>query len=138
VPVIRCEGFEPPLREFAALSVRDPRRVVPVKARLFDDAGREQTDDDLVYPPVIEIVFLGSDPAAIGPSIGMAEKAEGRPPREISSSGNQFFYRGSKWRFNLRPGDAHSAPGLYGVTIVSGNESWYVIEPACFGSFVIE
>ena len=51
--------------------------------------------------------------------------------------GNQFVYTGSHWQLNLKTKN-YSASGTYTVTIISGDEDEYTIDPTCEATFVIQ
>ena len=54
------------------------------------------------------------------------------------TDGNQFVFNDEdKWQFNLKIKN-YDAPGTYTITMVSGDDSEYVIDPTCEASFVIE
>ena len=49
---------------------------------------------------------------------------------------NQFEFNGSNWGFNLSTKNYFES-GNYTVTIVSGDNEVYVIDPTCTATFVI-
>lgn len=51
--------------------------------------------------------------------------------------GNQFKFSYGKWRHNLQT-KKFSAPGTYIVTMVSGDDAEYLVDPTCQGTFVIK
>ena len=58
-------------------------------------------------------------------------------PAGALSEGNQFYYTDDgKWQFNLKTSN-YTAPGTYTISMVSGDESEYVID-SCSAQFVIE
>lgn len=132
LPVLSCEGFEPPVDDpTAPVSVRKPNRALPFRAVLRDGEGFAVTDLDLSAPPVIQVIYESGVP--------------GEPPVDVSddalavglgTDGNQFVYTDdNKWQFNLKLKE-FNAPGTYTVTIVAGDH--YAITPTCTGVFVIE
>ena len=53
-----------------------------------------------------------------------------------ADDGDEFVFRLGKWRFRLKV-RLVIAPGTYTVTMASGNEAEYRIDPTCEGQFVI-
>ena len=124
-----CSGFEPPMDK-GAVKVKK-NRVLPFKAELLDGAGNPLTDADIIAPPVIQVMY---DSGEEGDAVDVTDNALSAGH---GTEGNEFEFTGSNWQFNLKTKD-YSAPGTYTVTMVSGNEGEYVIEPTCTATFVIE
>ncbi|MFT5351958.1 MAG: hypothetical protein ACI9MF_002784 [Gammaproteobacteria bacterium] len=128
-PSLSCEGFQSPMTNHPVKAKKN--RVFPLKMELFDD-NFEITGADLVAPPVVQVIFTpeNSDPAH-DVSGDVLSSGHG-------SDGNQFvFTDGGIWQFNLNA-KSYTAPGLYGVMATSGDESEYIIEPACVTSFQVQ
>jgi hypothetical protein len=123
-----CVGFEPPM-EGGPVTARG-NRALPLKAQLFDDEGLEMTDLNLEAPPVIQILFassLGGDPQDV---------TDDAYPAGWGTDGNEFEYNLADgiWQYNLKTKD-YSAAGTYTITMVSGDESEYLIDPTCEAAF---
>ena len=59
-------------------------------------------------------------------------------PAGLGDEGNQFvFTEDWKWQFNLKTKN-YTAAGTYTITMESGDDTEYVIEPKCVAVFVIE
>lgn len=126
---VSCQGFQSPMANHPVKAKKN--RVFPLKMELFDYYGLEVIGDDLVAPPVVQVVFdpVGSDDA-IDVSDDVLSSGQG-------SDGNQFeFTDDGIWQFNLKSKN-YTASGVYIVTVVSGDESEYRIDPACVTSFEV-
>ena len=53
------------------------------------------------------------------------------------TEGNQSEYSDGRWRFNLQTKN-YTAQGTCTITMVSGDEDQYTIDPVCVAAFVIE
>ncbi len=55
----------------------------------------------------------------------------------MGTDGNQFEFNVDDrlWQYNLKTNN-YDAPGTYTLTVASGNESEYFIDPACTAIFV--
>lgn len=123
-----CDGFQPPMAS-GPVTARG-NRALPLKARLFDVDGHGITDLDLAAPPVIQVLFAsGQD----GDPLDVTQDAY---PAGWGTEGNEFEYNltDGVWQYNLKTKN-YSACGTYTITIVSGDESEYIIDPACQASF---
>ena len=57
-------------------------------------------------------------------------------PASYATGGNQFSPTGNgRWQYNLKTSD-YSASGTYVVTVFSGEEAEYTVEPTCEARFV--
>jgi hypothetical protein len=131
VPVVSCNDglFFAPMDKFPVRAKKN--RVFPLKMELFDADG-EVTDADLNAAPVVEVMFSSTDP---DDESGVIDEvlAAGQ-----GTDGNQFVYTEEGiWHFNLKSKD-HSAKGTYTVTVVSGDEAEYTIDPSCVTEFVMQ
>jgi len=122
-----CLGFEPPM-DGGPVTVQG-NRALPLKAQLFDADGFAVTDLDIVAPPVIQVLFdtgMGGDPVDVtGDAL----------PAGQGTEGNQFEFGVDKWQFNLKTTNL-TAEGTYTITMISGDESEYTINPSCTAEFV--
>jgi hypothetical protein len=105
-------------------------RALPLKAQLFDADGFEMTDLDLVVAPVLQVMFQASDG---GNPVDVTGDAL---PAGHGTEGNEFEYNlpDQVWQFNLKTKN-YSAAGTYTITIVSGDDSEYIIDPTCEATF---
>ena len=126
-PKLSCEGFAAPMANFPVKAKKNG--VFPLKMKLFDADGFEQTDD-LVAAPLVEVIFTATEEVdAVDVSSEVLGGGHG-------SDGNQFeFTEDDIWQFNLKSKN-YSGPGTYAVTVISGDESAYVIDPLCVTSFI--
>ncbi len=123
-----CFGFEPPMDK-GAVKVKK-NRVLPLKAELGSACGYLVTDADIIAPPVIQIMYDSGTAPAEDVTDDALSAGQG-------DDGNQFVYTGSKWQFNLKVKN-YSSSGMYTITMVSGDDTEYVIDPTCEAQFVIE
>ena len=129
-PAHACVGFKKPLKKKARVWI-NRNRVLPLRAKLIDSEGMELDDTNLQASPVVQIEF---DSGISGPTDDITDDAL---PAEIGMDGNQFVYRGRKWKFNLKVKNL-TAPGTYIVSLESGNEAEYRVDPNCSIKFVIK
>jgi hypothetical protein len=123
-----CSGFEPPMDKEAVKVKKN--RVLPLKAELLDVDGYPVTDADITAAPVIQVIFDSGTAPAEDVSNDALSAGQG-------TEGNQFEFSDGTWQFNLKTKN-YVAPGTYTVTMVSGDENEYVIDPTCTAGFVIE
>jgi len=130
IEMIACSGFYNPMADYPVLARKN--RVFPLKLELFDRNGFEMSDTDLAKPPVFDVMFIA---AGAGEAVDVSGDAY---PTGKGMEGNQFVFTDEGiWQFNLKSKN-YSAPGVYMVTAVSGDESEYSIDPACVTSFEIK
>jgi hypothetical protein len=127
-PAYACQRFEPPLAD-GPVTVRG-NRALPLKAELLDQDGSELTGADLNAPPVVQVTY---QPAinATPTDVGDAVVSVGR-----GTIGNAFAFSGSKWQFNLSVRN-YTAPGTYTITMASGDEAEYRVDPTCKAQFIV-
>jgi hypothetical protein len=129
-PAFACSGFDAPMANYPVKAKKN--RAFPLKMELSDGEGFAVMGGDLVAPPIVQVIF---DPAGDDPAVDISDEVVSSGQ---GSDGNQFVYTDDDiWQFNLKSGN-YSAPGLYMVTVISGDETEYTIEPACVTSFEIE
>lgn len=130
VNLISCEGFAPPMSADHPVGARK-NRVLPMMMKLFNSEGLEMRADDLPAAPVIQVMHT---PGSGEPDTDVTSDALAAG---LGTEGNMFEYRGDAyWHFNLKVSN-YSAPGEYLVTVISGDESEYTIDPACVASFLV-
>lgn len=127
-PELSCSGFDSPM-DAGAVSVKK-NRVLPLKAQLFG-SYYPITDYDILAPPIIQIIFGSGTPDADDVTDEALFAGQG-------TDGNQFEFDPDMgtWRFNLKTKN-YTAPGIYTLTIESGDPSEYAISPTCTAEFVI-
>jgi hypothetical protein len=112
------------------VTVRGKKRALPHKAQLYDGYGVAVSDGDLLSPPVIQVLYdsgTGGDPVDVSDDALSAG---------LGSDGNQFVFTEEEvWQFNLKTGN-YTAAGTYIITMESGDESEYLVEPTCEARFV--
>lgn len=116
LPTFSCEGFLPPADR--AISVKRPNRVLPLRMTLLDDYGMSGWD---LAPPVVNVDFepANGDPASDLEELTYAGRGD---------EGNQFFFDGTQWAFNLST--KGFSPGVYTITAKPGSAD-YAISPTC-------
>lgn len=124
---LSCTGFASPMNKNVSVK---KNRALPYKAVLSNDADAEITGTDVNTAPVISVKYSSSN------SPEDAVEVETLSPGK-SSEGNQFAYADGQWQFNLSTSN-YSASGNYFVEIASGDNSEYIIEPACVGTFTVK
>jgi hypothetical protein len=128
--VLSCAGFEPPMADYP-VTVRT-NRALPLKATLRDSSGAAVTDADIVARPALQVLFASSHG---GDSVDVTSEAL---PAGLGDEGNVFVHGGAGlWQFNLKTSN-YTSPGIYTVTMVSGDSAEYRIEPRCETKFVIK
>ena len=128
VPSLSCQGFEPPMD--AGLVTVKKSRALPLKAQLFDN-GNLITDADITAPPVIQVIYTstgGGSPTDV---------TDDAVPAGQGTDGNQFAFNIDKWQFNLKTKN-YTVAGIYTVTMVSGDDAEYVVDPNCIATFAVE
>jgi len=129
-PSLSCVGFEPPLDKSPVKFRRN--RVLPLKAQLLKADGGQVTGLDIKALPVVQVLYnsaTGGTPVDVSENILSAGQG---------TDGNQFiFTEEGKWQFNLKTGN-YTAQGTYSVSIQTGDDSEYVVDPACSVYFLVE
>ena len=130
-PVLSCEGFLFPMDQ--AVTVRrspyggNQPAALPFTMRLVDEAGVPVYGQDLSSPPVLDVMFDGEDASAV---------PEELPFIGYGDDGNRFEFVNSYWQFYLDTSGLGSL-GTYYAAVVSGDESEYVVDPACMVTITI-
>ena len=138
---LSCEGFETPMNN-GPVKVRKNKGgrelppdapstlVLPLKAELSDSDGFI-TDADIAARPVLQVRFDS------GGGVANDVTADALPAGVVTK-GNQFaFTNDGKWGFNLGTWN-YTAPGTYTISVASGDETEYLINPTCTATFVVE
>jgi hypothetical protein len=124
-----CSGFDPPM-DNGPVTVKK-NRALPLKAELLDENGTPMTDADIVALPVLQVIY---NPTAGGDPIDATDAAL---PAGEGTEGNQCEFADGKWRFNLKTKN-YTAEGTYTITMLSGDNNEYSIDPTCEAIFIIE
>ena len=129
-PKIACEGFEPPLAD-GPVTVKK-NRVLPLKAELIDGDGFVLTENDLASPPVVQVIYESGIPGETPQDVSDEALSAGH-----GTDGNLFEFTGSQLQFNLKINN-YEASGTYIITVESGDDGEYRVNPTCSAQFVIE
>jgi len=129
VPALTCQGFLPPLDH--PLTMKKGGRTIPLKAFLLDKAGAPVTRGLLTALPAVQLLYSsGAGVEPIDVTVFVA-------PAGRSNMGQSFrSTREGKWIFNLKT-KKFLPPGTYTVLMGSANDTEYVVDPTCTGTFVI-
>jgi hypothetical protein len=129
VEAFACEGFAPPFDVALAIGNR-VNRAIPVKAQLVDGDGFLITDLNIDAPPVVNVSFT---PGSGGEAQDLTDELA---PIGTANRDNIFrFDPGTQtWVYNLGT-QQYKSPGTYVVSMRSGDESSYIIDPTCRGEF---
>jgi hypothetical protein len=134
-PLFSCVGFSSPLEEL----LEDPQHAqfaqffwlwlsrAPVKllrARLLDEEDLEVGDADLIAPPVAQVLFT---PAEGEETLDVTD--------DVTWKDSFTFNRKGYWRLSLKRYRMRM-PGTYLVSMESGDESEYLIDPTCSESII--
>ena len=130
-PVYACEGFDSPMDRLVTVK---KNRALPLKATLLDSFEVVLTDLDLLSPPVVQVLFDSGVPGDTPVDV-----TDDALPSGQSSDGNVFSFDDStdRWKYNLKTKN-YDAPGTYTITMESGDESEYLVDPTCTATFVVE
>jgi hypothetical protein len=129
-PSFSCEGFAAPMANHP-VKVRK-NRALPLKMQLFDAGGFVVTDLDVAAAPLIQVLFEG---AGGEPTDDVSDDAL---PTGHGSDGNEFeFTDDGLWQYNLKSNN-YSATGTYTISVRSGDEAEYTVDPTCESSFVVK
>ena len=97
-----------------------------LRARLLDEEELEVGDADLIAAPVVQVLFT---------------PAEGEETLDVTADvtwkDSFTFTRKGYWRLSLNRYRMET-PGTYLVTMESGDESEYLIDPTCSESIIKE
>lgn len=130
VPRYACAGFD----DIADTPLKVTRpRTIPLRAELLDQ-GLPVAGDGLAAAPVVQVDFASGAPAE-----PPADVTDLVPPPDRAFVGNQFLYKeaSARWFHGLQT-IKMSPPGTYTITMVSGDDREYVIDPPCAATYVIE
>jgi hypothetical protein len=126
-PDLSCSGFFSPL-DNGPVPVKK-NRALPFKARLTNSDNQLVDDLGIMALPIIQIFF----DSVLNGAVDVTEDASSAG---AGTNANQFEFLDTKWHFNIKTKN-YSAQGTYTVTMESGDNSEYLIDPTCIGQFVI-
>jgi len=124
-PTFTCQGFDAPL-DSGAVTVRKSR-ALPLKAQLLDDNAPVT---QAATAPRLQVLY--SDELAA--PVDVTDEAL---PTGESSQGNQFAYSDGAWRYNLSTKN-YTAKGTYLLSLVSGDQTEYLVDPPCSAAFFVK
>ncbi len=105
-----------------------------ISAELLDTDSVPVTDDGIVAAPVAQVLFN-----AVPSNVLPIDVTGHRMGQSRNGLGNRFFYsdKKNKWIHGILT-NKFTAPGTYTITMVSGDDSEYVIEPTCKVLYIVE
>jgi len=127
LPVYSCEGFQSPFDVQLSIGPHTKKRI-PLSAQLFDGTGLVGASS-IDVSPIAEVQLLSET----GPANDDAELVVARKPRDGLKF--EFDARTGNWTLNLSTRE-YMMPGIYIVTMQSGDPNSYFISPRCVGTFV--
>ena len=128
-PTYSCIGFQPPC-DAGPIKVKK-NRVIPLRAVLVDSEGVPVTDATVgTGLPWVKIVRNAGTSDATDVTSDALTAGQG-------TEGNEFLFSDGKWQYNLSTKN-YSSAGTYTVTMESPSASFYLVNPTCTATFVIE
>lgn len=123
--VYACQGFGEPMHRD---NIRIGRgRVLPLRARLaLPDGAFGET---LKSPPKLHLKYRPES----GPEV---DKTAGLEVRDFGKGNRFVFDREAHWKFDLGTGNL-AEDGTYVVSLLSGDEKEYRVDPVCSLSFLL-
>jgi hypothetical protein len=127
-PTYRCQGFDEPMHRE---NIRISRgRVLPLRAKLVLPNGAFGDATTLKTAPKISLQFLPES----GPPV---DKSNGIEVRDYGKGNSFVFDQEAHWKFDLGTGN-QPENGRYKVSLISGDESEYRVDPACVLVFLLD
>jgi hypothetical protein len=123
-PTYRCQGFDEPLRDGMQIA---KGRVLPLRAKLVGPDGSFGDQSSLKTPPAISFHYLPES----GPEV---DKTGGMEVRDYGKGTHFVWDDEAHWKFDLGTGNL-ADDGKYRVTLLSGDEAEYKVDPACAVTF---
>jgi hypothetical protein len=121
VQEIACTGFKAPFDQPVALK-KKINRAIPLKIEVTDAGGFIVTDQDIMAPPVVNVLFNGQVFGTVPP-----DDAELLPPGAANEENIfRFDTASNHWIYNLGT-KQFGAAGTYTVTVASGSNSEYTL-----------
>lgn len=120
-PTYQCRGFDEPMQRSPQ---RIPRgRVLPLRAKLALPDGTFADAKTLASAPALTLKYK----PASGPEV---DKTGGMEVRDYGKGDRFVFDEEAHWKFDLGTGNLPD-DGEYVVTLVSGDEKAYRVDPPC-------
>ena len=126
-PTYRCQGFDEPMSRENMRIARG--RVLPLRAKLVLPDGSFGDAKILKTAPSISLHFLPES----GPPV---DKSGGLEVRDYGKGNSFVFDQEAHWKFDLGTGNQPD-DGRYKVSLISGDESEYRVDPACTLVFLL-
>ena len=128
LPVYSCEGFQSPFDVQLSLKP-NASKAISLQAQLFDGTNLVG-DESLNVPPIADVRLLAN-------TIAIDDSAQFMAQRASDAVAFKFDKRTGNWTLNLstRP---YLMPGVYVVTLQSGDTGRYFVSPRCVGTFARE
>ncbi len=127
VPTYRCQGFDEPMHRENIRITRG--RVRPLRGKLVLPDGKFGDNTTLEAAPKISLQFVPESGAEVDKTAGLEVRDYGK--------GNSFvFDQEAHWKFDLGTGNLPE-DGKYRVSLVSGNEGEYRVDPRCTLVFLL-
>ena len=129
LPVYSCEGFQSPFDVQLSLKP-NASKAISLQAQLFDGTDLVGAES-LNVPPIADVRMLSNTIAIDDNSAQLVAQ------RASDAVAFKFDKRTGNWTLNLstRP---YLMPGVYVVTLQSGDTGRYFISPRCVGTFARE
>jgi hypothetical protein len=128
IPVYQCEGFAEPMNHPHLHIGRG--RVLPLRAKLTAEDGTFGDATTLQASPIITLKYQPQGKPAVDKTSGLEVRDYGK--------GNSFVWdQEAHWKFDLGTGNLPD-DGKYVVTMSSGDETEYRVDPPCTLEFELE
>jgi len=130
IPVYECSGFAAPANA-GPITVTTEGSLI-LRAIILDASGNVVGNVQIASAPAIQVAYEAR------PSLATPTDVTGVGPTPVFQ-GNTFIFRpaSSQWLHGQQTGEL-SAPGVYTLSMVSGDWSQYRIKPTCEVTFVRE
>jgi hypothetical protein len=120
-PVYACQGFDEPMNRPNIQIGRG--RVLPLRAKLVKPDGTFADETTVKSTPTLSLKYKPES----GPEV---DKTSGMEVRDYGK-GNHFVWdQEAHWKFDLGTGNLPD-DGAYTVTVLSGDEKEYKVDPSC-------
>jgi hypothetical protein len=119
-PVYRCMGFDEPLHR-SPMEV-EKGRVLPLRVKLAGPGDTFALGKDLQAPPTVHLVQLTDS--------GEEDRADSLDVRDYGKNGQFVPDQEAHWKLDLGTNPLEDG-GRYKVTVLSGDEKAYRVEPTC-------
>ncbi|MEO8191358.1 MAG: hypothetical protein ABI682_13535 [Acidobacteriota bacterium] len=128
VPVYACQGFDEPMNRPNIEIGRG--RVLPLRAKLVKADGAFADETVVKSPPTLSLKFKPESGPEVDKTAGMEVRDYGK--------GNRFVWdQEAHWKFDLGTGNLPD-DGKYTVTVLSGDEKQYRVDPSCKLTFKLQ